>query len=249
MNSVLRSRSAKVFLVKFWGPLLCIIIAVGVFGGDFPSRRLWLVLPFLLAALFGLSIASLEVRGDTLRYRRLFKWTVINDEVLEARVECPPLIGSLRLKRFVFPWGRLYFALDSNTESNPFRRGPFPLVGYLNREDSHREGGKSVPSSIRFTNFSLLLAASVGILTCLVMFYVIPRDFFGGFLPSATVNMPILLRGLFQFTKLFGSSVVQLVGIAIMVILAVSKRNKPESWFYAFLSGFAAAFIVARLLL
>lgn len=86
MQVILHSQRGNVFLAKFWRPFLCVGGSLFIFGGDFPSRRFLLAIPFLIAALFGMSVAILEVRGDVLFYRRLFRTTIHKDEIVEARV-------------------------------------------------------------------------------------------------------------------------------------------------------------------
>jgi hypothetical protein len=250
MQVILRSQLRNVFLTKLLGPLLCVGGSLLVFGEDFPSKRFLLAIPFLVAAFFGVSLAIVEVRGGGLRYRRLFKWTTIpEDQIAWARVEWPPVIGSVSLKRFLFPWGRLYFILDKSTESSPFRRGEFPLVHYLNREEPHKEGESSPLSpEARFSNLRLYWAAGIGIFTCLMIFYLTPQDLLQDGVPKSTADMPTLLKTLFQFVRWFHLSAVQIISTAVMALLAVSRRNKPEAWLYAFLSGFALAVIVGRLL-
>jgi hypothetical protein len=135
---VLRSRPANILLTKFWTPLLFAIPALGILVEDFPTWRVVFASPFFLAGLFQVSIAILELRGGVLRYKRFINWkTIHEDEIVAAGILWHPFIGYVRLNRYVFPWGRIYFALDKNTESNPFRRGEFPLVRHLNREELH----------------------------------------------------------------------------------------------------------------
>jgi hypothetical protein len=38
-------------------------------------------------------------------------------------VEWPSVIGSIRLNRYLFPWGSLYFILDANSDRNRLRGG------------------------------------------------------------------------------------------------------------------------------
>lgn len=134
-SRILRSQPTNIFLAKFWGPLICIGATLGIFGEDFFSWRFLFASPFIIAALFGASIAILEVRNGVLRYRRFFKWTTIrDDEIVAAGVVWHPFIGHLCLNRFIFPWGRVYFALDENLDVNPFRRGDYLLLRYLRKE-------------------------------------------------------------------------------------------------------------------
>jgi hypothetical protein len=120
MKSVVtRSDPNRTFCAKIWGPVLCAVSWLFFSIEDFPDRRSLVTLPVLVAALFGASLAIVEVRGGVLRYRRLFRWkTIPKDDIVSARIVWGPFIGSMRLKRFVFPWGRLYFVLDANSDPN-----------------------------------------------------------------------------------------------------------------------------------
>jgi len=250
MQTELRSAVPAVLVVKCWGPLILVIGALGVFGADFPTWKFLPAIPLLLLAIFHASVAVVEVRGGVIRYRRLFKWADIqSEEVLSARPVWPPLLGSIKLKRFVLPWGRLYFVLDKNRESNPFRRGVFPLVCYLNKEELHTDSQNSaIPSKPSSVSLRLLLSACVGILSCLMTLYLTPGDLLQGSLPKPTANMPTLLKILFQFVGWFHAPVAQVVAIAVITFLAVRRRNRPEAWVYGFISGFAFTLIVGRLL-
>jgi hypothetical protein len=132
MRPILRSTITNSFFVKVWGPLLCILGASVAFNRDFPFRSLFLTFPFLIVFFFGLSVAIVEIRDGIFCYRRLFKWRAIDrNEVVNARVEAPPVLGSVRLNRFLFPWGRLYFVLDKNINFNLFGEGKYPLLDYI----------------------------------------------------------------------------------------------------------------------
>ena len=128
----LRSSRDTIVVIKIWGPLVCTVGALGVFGHDFPTVRFLPALPLLLFAGFQASLAVVKVADGVVRYRRLFKWKEIRiEEVVSAKAEGQPFIGSIQLRKPILPWGRLYFVLDKNTESNPFRRGEFPVLRCL----------------------------------------------------------------------------------------------------------------------
>jgi len=247
---VLRSRPTSILLTKFWTSLLFVIPALGILVEDFPTWRIVFASPFFLAGLFQVSIAILELRDGVLRYKRFLSWTTIHEnEIVAAGILWHPFIGYIRLNRYVFPWGRLYFALDKNTESNPFRRGAFPLVRYLNRGEVHKEAQTSLPSSTsNSSTVRLLLAAFIGILVSLMILYITPGDLLQGGSTKSAPGMPPLLKTLFHFTAWLYMPIVQIAGLVLMVFLAVRRRDQGEAWLYAFLSGFALPFIVGRLL-
>lgn len=248
MRTELRSDSATALLVKYFGSLIWGIGAIGVFGADFPTWRFLPALPLLLLAAFQVSLAVVEVRDGVIRYRRFFKWAEVQpEEVLNARLLWPPFVGSIKLKKFVLPWGRLYFVLDKNKESNPFRRGEFPLVRYLDKEEPYRNAQDSARSS-KARSMGLLLAACIGILSCLMTLYLTPGELLRGSLPKPTASMPMLLKAPLQFLGWLQAPVVQVAAVAIITFLAVQRRNRREAWVYAFISGFALTVMVGRLL-
>src|SRR5690242_6287356 len=110
MQVAFRSSRNNMFLLKVWMPLVFVVGSVGVFWGDLFTRSFLFALPFLIFAVFGASLAIVRVRDGVVSYRRLFRWTRIpKDAIVSARVAWPPSIGSIRLDRYLFPWGRLYF--------------------------------------------------------------------------------------------------------------------------------------------
>jgi hypothetical protein len=93
-------------------------------------------------------------------------------------------------------------------------------------------------------NLRLYLAAGIGFLICLMVFYLLPQNLLhDGFL-EPTIDMPTFLKTLFQISGWLRTSVVQIIGTAGMALLAISRRNRSEALLYAFLSGFALAGIV-----
>lgn len=109
---IIRSDASNVFGTKVWGPILCIATPLLSLWQEFSSWGVLFASPFFIAAFFGASLAIVELRGDVLRYKRLFKWkTIPEGDIVSARAVWPPFIGSMRLKTFLFPWGRLYFVL------------------------------------------------------------------------------------------------------------------------------------------
>lgn len=138
-----RSKLSNVVVVRFFGPLVLIVFALLLFGSTFPSWRFLPAAPLLLAALLGASVASVKVQDGAVYYRRFLRWIPIAvDELVNANSELPRLIGSLRITRYIFPWGRLYFVLD--VAPVLFGEPRTPLLTYLweqSRENEGRESG------------------------------------------------------------------------------------------------------------
>ena len=131
---MLRSYPSSVFVLKYYAPII-------LFGGTFVFwsvgfrwAQLIFVIPLLGGALFHASLAVVQVPDGRIRYRRLFSWKQLPyDEIADCGVAWGIGIGYLRLRHFLFPWGRLYFVLDRNEKL--FGRGEFPLLSYI-REHS-----------------------------------------------------------------------------------------------------------------
>jgi hypothetical protein len=240
----MQSSRSNVLLAKIWGPFLCLVIAICITGRNLFSRDFFLGFPFLIAAFFGFSIAILEVRDGVLRYRRGLKWrTIPRDEIIDGRIEWPPALGSIRLKKYLFPWGRLYFALDTRSRLETFHRGEYPLLNYLcdRKVSMHEDEGLAKP-------FPLIAAAVTGA----ILYYLVRVAFdlvsqSGLPLPAAP-EQPQFLGILFRIGNLLAAYQAQLVFSAIFVFAAVYRRHKRNAWVFALIAGFSLAWIFLHLL-
>jgi hypothetical protein len=239
MQVTLSSKPENVFLAKLWGPLICVVGSLLVFGRDFSSLDFLLAFPFLLAALFGAFLAILEVRDGVLYYRRLLKWTALQDsEIVSGRVEWPPVIGSVRLNKFMFPWGKLYFVLDASSDPNPFHRSEYPLLHRINKEalsaGKERRPGNRSPGG----KFNLFVAMVAGALFYGLLRFVIPSTVTESELsrPQA-LHGAVLVEVLEQLVHLWGSIEITLVLSAVFVFLAIYRRRRPDAWLFAFVAG------------
>ena len=128
---MLRSHPTSVFILKFWLPLILLGCTFVFWMGQFRWAQLVILIPLFLGILFNASLAVLQIPDGSIRFRRWFKWKrLAYDEI----VGCGILgggIGSIRLKRFLLPWGRLYFVLDANEK--PFGRGNHPLLRFIEK--------------------------------------------------------------------------------------------------------------------
>jgi hypothetical protein len=235
MKAIIRSDPFNVFFAKVLGPAWCVFVSLLLITGHFPSWNFLHALPFLIAALFGASLAILEVRNGVLRYRRLFKWTIILEgEIANARAVCPPLVASMRLKRFVFPWGRLYFVLDKNAHPNPFHRGEFPLLRYL-----RKEAISEVPAAAESPNRAKLrqVIAAVGGALFSSLWQLFYSWRFSQFEPSPGNAHPnTVVDILFQ---ILGKFEVTFILCVFLAVLAIYQYRRPNAWIYAFLAGTA----------
>jgi hypothetical protein len=133
---MLRGHSSSVFVSKYYAPILLLVSTYIFWSDGFRWGQLVFYIPIFTAMLFLSTLAVLEIPDGRIRYRRLFGWTRIPyDEIVDCGVVW--VFGYLRLKRFVFPWGRLYFVLDQNQKL--FGRGDYLLLRYIQERlpDSH----------------------------------------------------------------------------------------------------------------
>jgi apolipoprotein N-acyltransferase len=114
--SIARTDRHMVFVLKYWAGFLWFVFAVLMAGRDlvvFPPR-IPLVLAFGVAGLFSLTAVEVRAKEDGLWYRRLLRWKRIPYEAIsECRLCVWAAYGSLKLNRFMGPWGRLYFVAAS----------------------------------------------------------------------------------------------------------------------------------------
>jgi hypothetical protein len=123
---MLQSDPSQVFLLKFWPLILFVGFTVLFWKTRFPAVLFFLLFVFLLS-MFRASLALIEVSDGTIRYRRLFNWRELPWEEIEgcgvSRTGVG--IGYISLKRFLWPWGKLYFILGE------VGRGREPLLTFI----------------------------------------------------------------------------------------------------------------------
>jgi hypothetical protein len=250
MKTVLRSKPANVFLAKFWIPFLFGGIAVAMCSGDlFFPRSLFLASPFIAGVLFFFSLAVLEIQeGGVARYRRLFSWREIPfDDIVDARVEVPPVIASVRCRKFLFPWGRLYFVLDRNLDSNLFHEGEYALLSYIRNRKSQGvvEPRPTEPRADNRQMAKLSLAAIAGI-----VFFLLSR-LLAGHTPYSSAIAPLhpvsaspLLNSLNRIIHVAALFRVQLALAILFAFLAIYRRRQQEAWIFAFLTGVSLPYVI-----
>jgi len=129
---MLRSHPSNVFVLKYYAPLILFGSTFVFWSGGFRWAQLILLVPLIFGIFFYASLAVLEIPDGMVRYRRLFRWRrVTYEEIVEPGTSWHFGIAYLRLKRFVFPWGKLYFVLDQNEKL--FGRGAYPLLRYIQK--------------------------------------------------------------------------------------------------------------------
>ena len=232
-STTLRSHPTNILLARLLLPLILLVPTIGFGVGTW---RFLFALPLIIAALFGMSIATLEAHDGVLRYRRFLKWTTIrDDEIVATGVLWHPFIGYLRLTRPVFPWGRLYFALDENLDSNPFRRGDYALLRYLRSESVSERIGKTPPANKK-TAQAYGLAFVLGLASSLILNYVLPHN-----PPIPQQNYPALFRIIMYFWRTVETWPWGVVMIALLAGLILRQPFSKHNWILAWAIGFMTA--------
>jgi hypothetical protein len=121
-----------VFGFKYWAAFILFVSGAVMGGTDlfvYPAR-IPLVLGLLLGGVFSLTAVEVRAGDDALRYRRFLTWrTIPYAEILDCKLCIWPVYGSLRVTRFVPPWGRIYFVAARSA----FAGRPIELVLDINR--------------------------------------------------------------------------------------------------------------------
>jgi hypothetical protein len=136
---MLRSHPTVVWVLKYWAPIIFFLGTFIFYKVQFRWGQLFILIPLLLGFLFHASLAILQVPDGNIRYRRLFRWIQLPfDKIVGCGVLWGGGVGYIRLNRFVWPWGRLYFVLDANEKI--FGRGDYPLLRFI---QEHMKGKTS----------------------------------------------------------------------------------------------------------
>ena|SRR5882762_2653946 len=100
---------------KYWFGLGFLGTALFVFNRAHPLGSGIISLVLLGPGLFFLSVARIKLQGTGVRYLRLFRW---HEVPYSEIVDCGEfwVYGYVRCRRFVFPWGRIYFVRSYSTE-------------------------------------------------------------------------------------------------------------------------------------
>lgn len=104
--------SASPFVVRVWMPILFLVGVYLFFHGMAPKYWL-LALPLVLIVLFMATLAEIHDQGHRIHVRRLWhSIDVPREDVAGIAQSLLEGVGVLRLRRFVLPWGRIYFVSD-----------------------------------------------------------------------------------------------------------------------------------------
>lgn len=147
MPRLFGGRDSRPALLKLWCPFLLWLSAVLLYAAAKPAGLVVLGI-FATAGLFLFTMALIMPTDRDLRYRRFVRWHTIGyREIVECKRSFFPLLGYLKLNRFVPPWGRLYFVFY--TPSEPFlgRSAQREIVQYV----QDKMAGKPQPETLGAT--------------------------------------------------------------------------------------------------
>lgn len=241
-----RSSVQNLVLTKILLPLVCISASLVFIRTAMPVRTVLLAAPFLLLAFFFLSLAIVEVSGTVMRYRRLFKWTPLEqDEISAVRVEWSPLIASIQTSKYLFPWGKLYFVLDDKSNLNPFGKGEFPLVKRLSNrphpsaQAANAAQDKLVPGVRLKLRFVLAAIAGFTLETASQM--LTPRR--GSIYTPTSSQLPYWISSVLRATRTLESPEAVFGFAIVFICAALLTYRRRSSWIFAFLSGSSVAYL------
>jgi len=240
----LHSDGMNVFFAKYSTPCFWLAFGAVFTRNSHGWRILFAVLPFM-AAFFQFSLAVVRLHNGVLQYRRFAKCRAIpRREVVSCGLTWPPFIGYIRLSHFVAPWGRLYFVLDRNLESNPFRRADFALLRYIRGQPTppKRLAQESGTAGDREALLKLVAAGAAGALVTLLQFAAADAGL--GAIPGRSVlekpwQTTTFPWSILERLHLLGSPLMAAALCVIFVALAVHRRRRPKAWLCAFVAGLA----------
>ncbi len=252
-------RDSRPALMKFWCPILLFLIAVELLQPPVNWARLFLAAWFALAAVFFFTMPVIFATPRNLQYRRFLRWHTINyHEILECKRSVVPLLGYVKLKRFVPPWGRLYFVF--HTPSAPFlgRSEQEIVLRYIRNKMAGADAGtepepKTAPSAAEVEE-----KGSVG--KCLLWAFlafiwaVFLRVYLGLGIPlpnQPSASDSVLYRWAVSWWQ-FGARVLDwpynVVVVLSIFALIMAWRYKRKAWGAAAALGFFLGELVARVL-
>lgn len=208
----------------------------------YPAR-----IPFVavlaIAGIFCLTAAEVQTEENALKYRRFLVWKQVTyDEICECQDSFLPGFAYVRLVRFVWPWGRLYFV----TARPAFTGNPKELAVNINS----RRAGTWIPERTNDGNESnkglwlCVVMAFVGVAyaflwSIFVPGYLRPRSW-EGFPPWVAVPMSLWQRAMTWPWA---------IGTIIVLMIVILRLNfKGRAWILAAVSGVLLGNMLVRLI-
>jgi len=242
---MIKSSFGSIVIAKFWLSLICFLAAAGFFASNLTQWGLLVPITLFLMGSFSSSLAIIQCLDKNLRYKRFLKWKPIAlDEVVSSGALWPPFIGYIRFKQFVFPWGRLYFVLDTNTQANPFRRGEYPILRLL-RGDTQLKADPEPP----FRPTRLLIALGIGVILPLAASFLPLKPARPTFAlhpqPGAAAIFDTTIRTLFHIAE---NPIFNFAVLILFCFSMIHRRRSADGWIFAFLAGIWATRLMQSLM-
>lgn len=151
----------------------------------------------------------------------------------------------IQLNRSLFPWRKLYFVLDRNMQSNPFRRGDYAILRFLKEHEASSDSDELPRSgTIRKSVVHIKLAAAVlaGVIISLLRFHFATSPALGEYTrpESPLVSGPVCLFRMLSHPE------VAIILAAGLLLLSAYTRHRPGGWTFAFLAGLCLPFVFIR---
>lgn len=189
----------KRFAIKYALPAILIVAGSLMMVGPTNVASIGAGVILLMCAIFGLTTAELRSPGDFLEYRRFLNWhRVAVGEAKGCRVSLVPGIGRLTLRRFVLPWGAIYFVLPStgvmpawpggHTQFTRHVAEKLASTGSAQSIEGKDDGSKRAPRTRDYI-FPLL----IGCLWSVMLYFLVPN--FPPSRESSTSTLGKLVRG------------------------------------------------------
>ena len=101
---------------KYWFGLFFCGFGLFIFNKEHPYASSAVCLGFLVLGSFFLSVVRVQPEHEKLKYRRWFRWqTVSYNDIVECGESW--VYGYVRLRHYVFPWGKIYFVRAMASDS------------------------------------------------------------------------------------------------------------------------------------
>jgi hypothetical protein len=153
MNSEFRSSPVRVFLLKIWAPIVLLLSEVALLGTGTHDSLIFAIPTVGLAFLYFSAAQARPAENHlSLRYFYFQRWKEIPyEQVLSCKVSWLPGLGVLKLQRYVFPWGKIFFLLEGTKVELGWPGGQSAQTRAIN---DRREHGHSLTNVVQNGNHS-----------------------------------------------------------------------------------------------
>jgi len=115
MGRIQSSVSKPAFFPSAMGVVFC-TLGFFLFSREHPYASFFISAGFFVLGFLFLSVARVKLEADALKYRRWFLWQAVSYSEITDCGESG-IFGYIRLRRYVFPLGRIYFARPYSSDS------------------------------------------------------------------------------------------------------------------------------------